>query len=73
MKSSRAAKRRRIAHYQESFALYNHSKGERAKGEQFLNLSNGKVCNLIIDGGSCTNIASTTPINTLDLPAFKHF
>lgn len=29
---------------------------------------NGKVCNLIIDGGSCTNVASTTLIDNLNLP-----
>jgi len=28
----------------------------------------GLVCELIIDGGSCTNIASTTLIDRLQLP-----
>ncbi|XP_074292404.1 uncharacterized protein LOC141619274 [Silene latifolia] len=27
----------------------------------------GRVCNLIIDGGSCTNVASTTMVNKLNL------
>ncbi|XP_074297148.1 uncharacterized protein LOC141627833 [Silene latifolia] len=28
----------------------------------------GRVCNLIIDGGSCTNVASTIMVNKLSLP-----
>ena len=31
-----------------------------------------KVCNVIIDGGSCTNVASTTPVDKLGLPTSKH-
>ena len=32
----------------------------------------GKVCSLIIDGGSCTNVASTTLVEKLALPMMKH-
>ena len=31
-----------------------------------------KVCSLIIDGGSCTNVASTTLVEKLGLPLIKH-
>ena len=31
-----------------------------------------KVCSVIIDGGSCTNIASTTMVEKLGLPTIKH-
>ena len=31
-----------------------------------------KVCNLIIDGGSCTNVASTTIIEKLGIPTISH-
>ena len=31
-----------------------------------------KVCSMIIDGGSCTNIASTTMVEKLGLPTSKH-
>ena len=31
-----------------------------------------KVCSLIIDGGSCTNVASTTMVEKLGLPTLKH-
>ena len=31
-----------------------------------------KVCSLIIDGGSCTNVASTTMVEKLGLPTTKH-
>ena len=31
-----------------------------------------KVCSMIIDGGSCTNVASTTMVEKLDLPTMKH-
>ncbi|XP_031263971.1 uncharacterized protein LOC116122216 [Pistacia vera] len=31
-----------------------------------------KVCNVIIDGGSCTNVASTTMVNKLGLPTILH-
>lgn len=33
---------------------------------------NGKVCSMIIDGGSCTNVASTTLVDKLGLPTLKH-
>ena len=32
----------------------------------------GKVCSMIIDGGSCTNVASTTLVERLALPTMKH-
>jgi len=35
-------------------------------------LVKGKVCNMIIDGGSCCNIASTELVNKLQLPTFLH-
>lgn len=31
-----------------------------------------KICSMIIDGGSCTNIASTTMVEKLGLPILKH-
>ena len=31
-----------------------------------------KVCSVIIDGGSCTNVASTTMVNKLGLPITLH-
>ena len=31
-----------------------------------------KVCNVIIDGGSCTNVASTTMVKKLGMPTSKH-
>jgi hypothetical protein len=33
---------------------------------------NNKVCNMIIDGGSCANVASTTLVEKLSLPLLKH-
>ena len=33
---------------------------------------NNKVCSMIIDGRSCTNVASTTLIGKLNLPTLKH-
>jgi hypothetical protein len=33
---------------------------------------NNKVCNMIIDGGSCTNVAGTTLVEKLNLPTLKH-
>nr|XP_023887116.1 uncharacterized protein LOC111999228 [Quercus suber] len=33
---------------------------------------NNKVCSMIIDGGSCTNVASTTLVEKLNLPTLKH-
>ncbi|XP_073286746.1 uncharacterized protein [Primulina huaijiensis] len=33
---------------------------------------NQKVCNLIIDGGSCTNVASVEMVEKLGLPTLKH-
>ena len=32
----------------------------------------GKVCSLIIDGGSCANVASSTMVEKLKLPAITH-
>ena len=31
-----------------------------------------KVCSIIIDGGSCTNVASTIIVEKLGLPTLKH-
>ena len=33
---------------------------------------NNKVCSMIIDGGSCTNVTSTTLVEKLNLPTLKH-
>ncbi|XP_050290025.1 uncharacterized protein LOC126728205 [Quercus robur] len=33
---------------------------------------NNKVCSMIIYGGSCTNVASTTLVEKLNLPTLKH-
>jgi hypothetical protein len=33
---------------------------------------NNKVCSMIIDGGSCTNAASTTLVEKLNFPTLKH-
>jgi hypothetical protein len=33
---------------------------------------NNKVCSMIIDGGSCTNVASTILVENLSLPTLKH-
>jgi hypothetical protein len=33
---------------------------------------NNKACSMIIDGGSCTNVASTILIEKLNLPTLKH-
>ncbi|XP_041004037.1 uncharacterized protein LOC121249393, partial [Juglans microcarpa x Juglans regia] len=33
---------------------------------------NNKVCSMIIDGGSCTNVDSTTLVEKLNLPTLKH-
>ena len=33
---------------------------------------NNKVCSMIIDGGSCTNVASTILVEKLSLPTLKH-
>ena len=33
---------------------------------------NNKVCSMIIDGGSCTNVASNTLVEKLGLPLLKH-
>ena len=31
-----------------------------------------KVCSMVIDGGSCTNVASTELVEKLSLPTMKH-
>lgn len=31
-----------------------------------------KVCNMIIDGGSCTNVANTSLVEKLNLTTLKH-
>ena len=31
-----------------------------------------KICSVIIDGGSCTNVASTTLVEKLGMPTSKH-
>jgi hypothetical protein len=33
---------------------------------------NNKVCSMIIDGGSCTNVASTALVEKLNLSTLKH-
>ena len=33
---------------------------------------NNKVCSMIIDSGSCTNVASTVLVEKLNLPLIKH-
>ena len=33
---------------------------------------NNKVCSMIIDGGSCTNVATTTLVENLNLLTLKH-
>jgi hypothetical protein len=33
---------------------------------------NNKVCSMIINGGSCTNVAGTTLVEKLNLPTLKH-
>ena len=33
---------------------------------------NGRVCSLIVDGGSCANLASTTLVEKLQLKAEPH-
>ena len=33
---------------------------------------NNKVCRMIIDGGSCINVVSTTLVEKLNLPTLKH-
>lgn len=35
-------------------------------------LINGKMYSMIIDGGSCTNMASTILVEKLGLPSIKH-
>ena len=34
--------------------------------------AHNKVCSMIIDGGSCTNVASTTMVKKLELPVTNH-
>jgi hypothetical protein len=58
-------------------ALNTHIKADDAK-QQRENIfhtrchTNNKVCSMIIDGGSCTNVASTTLVEKLNLPILKH-
>jgi len=35
-------------------------------------LVNDKLCSLIVDGGSCTNVASTRVVEKLGLPTISH-
>jgi len=35
-------------------------------------LINDKLCSLILDGGSCTNVASTRVVEKLGLPTISH-
>ncbi|RDX76646.1 hypothetical protein CR513_43340, partial [Mucuna pruriens] len=35
-------------------------------------LDQGKVCNMILDGGSCTNVASTILVEKINLQTAKH-
>ena len=35
-------------------------------------LNNDKLCSLIVDGGSCTNVASTRVVDKLGLPTISH-
>ena len=35
-------------------------------------LINDKLCSLIVDGGSCTNVASTRVVKKLALPTISH-
>ncbi|XP_057248184.1 uncharacterized protein LOC130590177 [Beta vulgaris subsp. vulgaris] len=35
-------------------------------------LIGGKICSMIIDGGSCTNVASSSMVNKLNHPTFQH-
>ena len=34
--------------------------------------AHNKVCSMIIDGGSCTNVASTILVEKINLPTLKH-
>ncbi|RDY02025.1 hypothetical protein CR513_14573, partial [Mucuna pruriens] len=35
-------------------------------------LDQGKVCSMILDGGSCTNVASTILVEKINLQTAKH-
>ena len=35
-------------------------------------LVQGKICSVVIDGGSCTNVANNLKVEKLDLPTIKH-
>ena len=51
------------------------SEGEEAQRENIFHTRcrvQGKICSMIIDGGSCTNVASTTMVEKLGLPTSKH-
>jgi len=58
----------RALHVQD--ALYEPSQGEKIFYTRCT--IGGKVCELIIDRGSCTSIASTTLIDRLQLPMKVH-
>ena len=57
-------------------ALSTHSKEEDdAQRENIFHTRcyvQGKVCSVIIDGGSCTNVASVSMVEKLGLPTMKH-
>ena len=49
--------------------------GDEAQRENIFHtrcLIQGKVCSMIVDGGSCTNVASTTLVEKLNLQTTKH-
>ncbi|RDY14129.1 hypothetical protein CR513_00853, partial [Mucuna pruriens] len=68
IKVEQQLKRRNILNMQE--------KGkDEAQRENVFNircLVEGKVCSMIIDGGSCTNVDSTTLVEKLNLQTLKH-
>ena len=51
------------------------SEGEEVQRENIFHTRcrvQGKICSMIIDGRSCTNVASTTMVEKLGLPTSKH-